>query len=353
MPADTGSLATSMAASPSPNTGPADEFADLPQDLLAALRRLPPAMAENQARLWQGLQNDPAAQDLQAQAILAIASNATLRGPNQHDGNPSTLVSSKAVELRTKDLLEKIGDVPKYNGQIRNDAAREFLRNCERYFRRYQELLGHEYPDFQKVIFAQGRFKDFAQKRWDGHEQAVEKNLARPVRTWTAFTEWIHTTFGEHLSSERRYKRFVELRQGRFSFMSYFQKVMEAVAALDYAVPEDLIIRQLVLGLSPTLAPKWAEERDKPSGLQATVVRLRELEDGARSRREYEESDLMDLSALTSPPIGRRTAQFRKGPRRCYNCSSTEHIARDCPRQARKPNRSNATKRESENSQAH
>ena len=101
-------------------------------------------------------------------------------------------------------LLKKIHEIREYSGQIKDDAAREYLRDCERFFDEVANLALTPVDDRTRVLTARGALTDKARRKWLAYDQRVQAGDAVPIETWQKYQDWINHEFSEHLGSEKR-----------------------------------------------------------------------------------------------------------------------------------------------------
>ena len=104
--------------------------------------------------------------------------------------------------------MKKILPIRQYSGAIKNDAAREFLRDCERFFKQTEQLARTQIDDSDKVINSRGALKEKAERAWTTYEHQLGNSYSFQIQTWQDFKDWILREFSEHLGPEKRWDKF-------------------------------------------------------------------------------------------------------------------------------------------------
>jgi hypothetical protein len=258
-------------------------------------------------------------------------------------------------------LLKRVPKIREYSGDFINDAAREYLLDCDRFFYETEQLAEATLDDRLKVVYAQGALTGKAMKAWRTHQQRISSTYGEQVTTWKQYREWILREFSEHLGPEKRWDRFVELKQGpRQAFTEYAMNLQQAAADTEQEIPEPILIQYLRKGAKVELQKKWAEDGNRPQALRDIIERFVQYEQGStiaqyygRKARDADGDVKMDMNAMESkqePPKqsssrdrgssntrGRGRGRGRglgsqpgRGRGRCYNCNRPGHFAQDC-----------------------
>jgi hypothetical protein len=242
---------------------------------------------------------------------------------------PRNSLSAAQIALK-KTLLKKIPAIRAYSGAIKNDAAREFLRDCERFFTQTEQLAGAQIDDSDKIINGRGALKDKAERAWSTYEHQLGNSYSFQIHTWQDFKDWILREFSEHLGPEKRWDKFATLQQGQNqSFAEYAMTLQQAATDTEIALSEEVVRQFLRKGARPNLQKKWAEDREHPISLRDTIDRFIQFERGAmiagyiQKHAQEDDGDPMDLTAMNGSRRG------NKGPK-CYNCGQFGHIKKRC-----------------------
>ena len=282
------------------------------------------------------------------------AIEASVQPPTSAMRGPPEIQRDPTMRAREKAAIYALGKIPEYSGKKANDAARLWLRDCEHYFEKLQRRSVELVADYEKIDTAESRLRGEAERHWRSHLEAVARGRQEKIESWSDFKAWILELFGEHFSERIRWSRFYNLMQrDRERVRDFAMKLGDAASLLEPEAPPPYVVRQRLLdGIPKGLLRKWTEERIKPTELQETIRRLAELEEGALVG-QMTDPDAMDLSALDARPSRRPGApnesakrgnwnprkdsaierQNRTAPvRKCFRCSSTKHLIRDCPK---------------------
>ena len=310
-----------------------------------ALLALPENIRQLQWTLWSQAGEATDARALQERMICSLAEHAMPAVGLTTDPPTKETSLNTRMTFNNKALIRQLRPIPDYSGWIRDDAARMWIRDCERYFQDIVTYSGELVPDGSKVIAAKGHLVKRAATRWRAHEESVLRGYAPPISTWKAFVDWIMTQFKEHLGEQRRWEKYEQMEQGRDLFPDYASKLQEAAAMLEVRIPEEVIRRRLIAGARKNLQAQWAKERDPPQDLAGTISRFSDLEQGTNIAKDIYrgDHDAMDLTAIQEPPVGapRTMARHREEAprpkaleptRRCFSCGSSEHLKKDCPK---------------------
>lgn len=253
---------------------------------------------------------------------------------------------SVAITASKRALMKGIRNIEEYNSHIKDDAARKYLRDCERYFREIAQFTGMEPEDYDKVIRASGALKGHAASQWKRQEERIAAtDPDQAVRTFAAYQNWIEREFSEHLGEEKRWDCFQKCRQKDRSFADYVSDLRIAAAECGIEVPEPMLIQFLRKGANVPLQKRWAEDREKPMRLTEVIERFIQYEQGAMiagylhrkndNNRGNHHPDAMDLDTM-APNGSKQNKSSKKqnqGGRNpnCFNCGKPGHIARYCP----------------------
>ncbi|KAJ5137893.1 hypothetical protein N7526_004126 [Penicillium atrosanguineum] len=332
-----------------------------------ALRSLPPDSAEVFYRAWATIPEEslPIQSMLIKQSASILAENTRLREAerqrmeNEHaraqedpiqqlaetlrrmqtgpvEGTPDTSETTRSTLSRDgsaqkavrKAVLKNIRPIENYQGAVKSDAARKYLRDCERYFREISSYAGAEPDDSTKIIHASGRLLKRAAETWRAYTDQVAGRYGEEITTWQAYKDWINREFSEHLGPEKRWDRFANLRQGQSSFHEYAINLQQAAYDCEIDIPEQVLIQYLRMGANVNLQKRWAEDReqDRPTILQDVIQRFIEFERGAMVAGYINRTnpDDMELTALRSRSKDLSTIK-------CYNCDQKGHYKRNCP----------------------
>lgn len=305
-----------------------------PPDVLAGLGRMSDDVRTG--LMWQWV-NYPERRD---EVETAIRGPPTLTPSTPESRTASNNHKDPSQRVREKAAIRSLGRIPEYSGTRANDAARLWLRDCENYFEKLQRRSLEPIPDYEKIDSAESRLIKTAERHWRSHRMAASLGRTEGISTWPEFQNWVLELFGEHFSERKRWERFESLVQGRERVRDFAMKLDDAAALLEPEAPPQYVIRQKLLGgISRRLLGRWTEERQKPQGLQDTINRLAELEEGAIVRYSTD-PDPMDLSAMDARPSNPQRKRGN-GPsrydhvapiRKCFRCNSTAHLLRDCPK---------------------
>ena len=186
-------------------------------------------------------------------------------------------------------LLKKIHEIREYSGQIKDDAAREYLRDCERFFDEVANLALTPVDDRTRVLTARGALTDKARRKWLAYDQRVQAGDAVPIETWQKYQDWINHEFSEHLGSEKRWDKFFETKQGPHqTFADYAANLRQAAVETESNLPEAVVIQRLRKGAKVELQKEWAKDSSQPTTLDAVVNRFIQYERGAMIARHVE-----------------------------------------------------------------
>lgn len=255
----------------------------------------------------------------------------------------TTFKNDSAQKAVRKAVLKNIRPIENYQGAVKADAARKYLRDCERYFYEITTYAGAEPDDGTKIIHASGRLLNRAAETWRAYSEQVAGKYGKEITTWQAYKNWINREFSEHLGPEKRWDRFVSLKQGQTSFHEYAINLQQAAYDCEIDIPEPVLIQHLRMGANVNLKKRWAEDReqDRPTALQDVIQRFIEFERGAMVAGYIKRTDPdeMDLNAI--PSRSRDLSAIT-----CYKCNQKGHYQRNCPTQKKK---SKGEKSESKN----
>lgn len=311
-----------------------------------ALSVLPPALAETYANMWRVDGNLVVVSDMIIRTAAAFEHERAERGTPQvthYDNTISDAVRAQSSALAAKRaLIKSVRAIDEYDGRIQDDAARKYLRDCERYFREITQFAGAQPEEYDKVIRASGALKGRAAQFWKRHEQHIAvTDPSQEVRTFTAYKAWIEREFSEHLGGEKRWDRFQKCRQGDRTFIEYATDLQEAAAECGIEISEAVLIQFLRKGAKTQLQKRWAEDQTHPTRLAEVIERFIQFEQGAmiagylekRSRNSnprgnQRDPDAMDLDVLKSTNESKDSQ--RKETRRCFNCNKIGHLKQDC-----------------------
>jgi hypothetical protein len=233
--------------------------------------------------------------------------------------------SASAQTAARKAILKSIRPIDNYSGAVKFDAARKYLRDCERYFKEVTLYAQAEPDDKTKIAHASGRLLNRAYDTWRAYEDQVAGFYGDEITTWQAYKDWISREFSEHLGPEKRWDRFEKMTQGKLSFHEYASNLQQAARDCEITIPEPILIQHLRKGANVNLQKRWAEDRDRPTALQDVIQRFIEFERGAMVAGYLGRTngDPMDLSAMNGR--GKNMSQTT-----CYNCQKKGHFARNC-----------------------
>lgn len=335
-------------------TSAADEA--LNQVVRELLQTIPQALAAQYWDLWENtnpstrvaclrLISDTAAA-LRAQNVPPI-STAT---PTPGTGSPRPNADERADSEKRKAILKTIGKIRDYNGKIPDEAAREYLYDCERYFRQIGEFSHSKMTDWEKIMYATSALTGHAAKTWRYRERQVEGGLETTLEEWDGYKKWIMKNFSEHLSAVKRWDRFRNTRQGdKQSFMEYATQLRQAAMECEQTIPDNIFFEFMREGAKKKLQERWAEERNPPTALDDIIERFRSYEEAATIAGYYrrqaptadDSGEPMDLGAMPSFPNrgngrgrgrgghGRSPGQ-RSNPFTCFACGQPGHRMADC-----------------------
>jgi hypothetical protein len=256
------------------------------------------------------------------------SSSGTVLTPGSLQSGPN-LPSAAQIALK-RALLKKVPSIREYAGAIKDDAAREYLRDCERFFKETSYLAGTEIEDADKIIYARGALTGKAAKAWTTYEQQLIGSYGTRIGTWQEYKDWILREFSEHLGPEKRWDRFATLQQGQNQpFAEYAMNLQQAAVDTEIPLPEEAVIQFLRKGAKPNLQKKWAEEREHPTTLRDTIDRFIQYERGSMiagyiQRNAQDNDGDVQMNAMQSSGRPGYT-----GPR-CYNCGKFGHVQRNC-----------------------
>jgi hypothetical protein len=273
------------------------------------------------------------AQESAAAAVAAASSSSNATPPDPFGSSGS---AQARLELK-KTLLKKIKPIRDYQGYIQYDAARRFLRDCQRFFDETARFAGASLDDSDKVMHARGALVKKADDVWVAHQRQCELAFEQPIDTWAAFERWILQSFGEHLGKTKKWERFSQMKQGdQQQFNEYATNKCSAAADCeDVQIHEDVLIQHLITDAKMYLRQRWEEERDPPTTLSGVIERFLAYERGS-TRSKYiarasqqNPHDPMDLSAMNDTSDRPRNQRPKKSVT-CFGCGKKGHFRRDC-----------------------
>jgi len=295
-------------------------FASDPVQYIATAKNMARGIIQRNASISQHQQTEASASS-SAEAVPTPNSSQNVLA---HNSPLAAQVALKRV------LMKKIPPIREYSGAIKDDAAREYLRDCERFFKEMEHLAGTQIEDADKIIYGRGALKGKAAKAWTTYEQQLIGSYGTVIRTWPDYKDWILREFSEHLGPEKRWDKLANLQQGQSQpFAEYAMTVQQAAVDTEVTLPEEAVVQFLRKGARPNLQKKWAEDREHPSTLRETIDRFIQYERGAmiagyiQRHAQEADGDPMDLSAMNS------TNRGNKGPK-CYKCGQFGHVKRNC-----------------------
>jgi hypothetical protein len=289
-----------------------------------AFDRLPPAMRS--LELFNAAPQNEADRRMLHSVLMATALAS----------NPIVPPRAEPASQGIGNKLKALPEPEKYQGNQQGNAARHWLRDCERYFETRRDISGLEEPETYKVIVGRTHLTGAAQVAWRGQEAAVESGHAQRITTWAAFRAWILDNFEAKTAEADRYRAYIGRLQKSDSFTEYFRKLQEASLNLARPADEYNFILQLVSGLNHELRAEWYKQHDPPSKIAEVYNRLIELERSikeaaytkpnrfqtggrALANRAAQDVDAMDLSLMND-----------RKPLVCYHCNRVGHMKRDC-----------------------
>jgi hypothetical protein len=247
-------------------------FAEDPIQYVAVAKDMARGIAQRNASIGQHRQAEA--------SISPSTENIHTPGSSQNSSAHNALSAAQLTLKKT--LLKKIPPIRQYSGAIKNDAAREFLRDCERFFKQTEQLAGTEIDDSDKVINGRGTLKEKAEKAWTTYEHQLGNPYSFQIQTWQDFKDWILREFSEHLGPEKRWDKFATLQQGQNQpFAEYAMALQQAATDTEVALSEEVVKQFMRKGAKPNLQKKWAEDRDHPISLRDTIERFIQFERGA------------------------------------------------------------------------
>jgi len=330
----------------------------LSPETVSALACLPPYVAQD---LYQAIQTSDNAEQYvlvaksSARAIMErnssgsqqpgpSASPSTEATPTPSPSRPAPDPASAAQIALKRALLKKVPPIRAYAGDIKDDAARVYLRDCERFFRETSHLASAELEDSDKIIYARGALIDKAAKTWATYDEQLIGTYGTRINTWQDYRDWILREFSEHLGPEKRWDRFATLQQGQNqSFAEYAMNLQQAAVDTEIVLPEAVVIQFLRKGAKPNLQKRWAEEREHPTTLRETIDRFIQFERGSmiagyiQRNAQDKDGDVQMNAMQSSKPAG------YTGPR-CYGCGKFGHVKRNCPDKKKGKSQGNKSK---------
>ena len=339
------------------STPSADEA--LNQVVRELLQTIPQALAAQYWDLWENtnpntrvaclrLISDTAAA-LRAQRVpesTATPTPTTSLAPGT--GSPRPGADDRADSEKRRAILKTIVKIRDYNGKIPDEAAREYLYDCERYFRQIAEFSHATMTDWERIMHASSSLTGQAAKTWRYRERQVDGGFEKRLESWDEYKKWIMRNFSEHLSAAKRWDRFRNTRQGdKQSFMEYVTQLRQAAMECEQTIPDAIFFEFMREGAKKKLQERWAEERNPPTKLDEIIERFRSYEEAATIagyyRRQAPAADdggePMDLGAMPSFPNrrgngnrgrGGRQGQGRRNPFTCFACGQPGHRMADC-----------------------
>lgn len=177
-----------------------------------ALSALPPALAEMYAHMWNEGSNLAAVSDIIIRIAAVFEDDRAGRSTRQpvaphvtETSNISAVNAQSNALAAKRALMKSVRAIDEYDGRIQNDAARKYLRDCERYFREIAQFARAHPEEYDKVIRASGALKGRAAQFWKRHEQHIAvTDPSIEIRTFSAYVAWIKLEFSEHLGEEKR-----------------------------------------------------------------------------------------------------------------------------------------------------
>jgi hypothetical protein len=324
-------------------------------------------MAKSTARTiaeqnWQEAQRQMRATTAQSEQLPAEQPipdlSSFLATPENPNPTPNGPLAGQIALKRA--LLKRVPKIREYSGAFKDDAAREYLLDCERFFYETEQLAEATLDDKLKVVYAQGALGGKAMKAWRSHQQRISSTYGDEISTWKQYREWILREFSEYLGPEKRWDRFVELKQGaKQPFAEYAMDLQQAAADTDQEISEGILIQYLRKGAKVELQKKWAEDGTRPKALRDIVERFIQYEQGStiahyygRKARDADGDVKMAMNGMQStkepsnPPSTRGPGQARgrgngrgRGSRNqprggrdtCYNCGGRGYFSQNCP----------------------
>ena len=283
--------------------------------------------------------------------------------PDVHEARRAAVPGHPVLSAAASTLDEhglryrKVGDleqIPKYDGQRKNDAAEKWLRKCRRYFNDEREMAGLYATDKQKIITASRKLVVTAELQWTVQEDLARDRPELAITTWEGFERWIRERFTLFSKDEDHWAKYRNAKQGKFDFQTYALYVMDVATLLDTdePIPEKLLERQIFEGTNPELKELWAREWNMPERLIDKIQRVSQLEQSRklgnrfqaqlRSATTMEGGDVMDLSTLKGTTQPKKSdPNFRTWCRQngaCFGCGRKNTRKPDCPKCSKKEN---------------
>jgi len=297
--------------------------------------------------------------------------------PDTSEASSNPRDSTLALPLAPVKPQLKLKELRIYKGERKDGACEQWCLDALTYLQGFEVMTGTAMTEAQKIEYLAQHFEDAALKWWTNLLLLAREGLSEHSKPSTVaqLFDLLQEAFGDIHSDERRRDRWERLTQTS-SVREFANALLHHWIFLRPQPPEYEVLRRFQNGLRWEIRAKMEENHGDIKTLQAYINKADDI-DRSLFRVKQLKKSLTSLDrttnekSLAKKPKGQNYGMSSPIPnpktdpdghrqwciinKRCFTCSSKEHVASACPlrkpdkKPTQKPNRpyaKNASKKE-------
>ncbi|KAJ5937072.1 hypothetical protein N7466_003522 [Penicillium verhagenii] len=140
-------------------------------------------------RMWQESADPATVVPIILQRALLVLEERLQNLETALDRTGNLMLQREQAFNANKHLLKHMEPITTYSGKIKDRAAHEFIRDCERYFGDLETFSGEKISERSKITVAINKLTGHAGRCWGSFEHGVTANHSSPITTFQEFKE--------------------------------------------------------------------------------------------------------------------------------------------------------------------